>query len=182
MAFNANMNGSGELQASFNASTQSGATFEEPHEMNVSIDTSKDMDAAFNQSRGMNVTFTPPQSIGASFGGATQIIHEGSAIVSNTVEGWNSQRNLVSKKDMVYVYTDYRQETDGEGKTRNIPGVKIGDGKAYLIDLPFTDAMLVQHMSDMSMHVSAEDRAFWNSKVRAYTAGEDNGNLVFTQF
>lgn len=73
-------------------------------------------------------------------------------IFSDTTANWNAQRDLIGKKDCIYVYTDYEinRET-GE----QIPSMKIGTGNAYLIDLPFvysgkvTDAMI----------------EFWNNKV-----------------
>lgn len=136
--------------------------------------------ASMKDPAGLTASFGREIPLRATFGGA-QIIHQDS-IASNTTEGWNSQRDLISKKNVLYVYTDYQQTEDEEGNVKNIPGVKIGDGKAYLIDLPFTDALMVQHMSDMSIHVTAEEKAFWNSKVRAYTAGADGENLVLTMF
>lgn len=48
-----------------------------------------------------------------------------------TVSEWNAQTDLISEKNVIYVYSDY-QVVDGE----NIPAIKLGDGLAYLIDLP----------------------------------------------
>lgn len=50
-----------------------------------------------------------------------------------TTEHWNSQRDLVTEKGMLYVYSDYSKTSDG----KNIAGIKIGDGTSYLIDMPF---------------------------------------------
>lgn len=84
-------------------------------------------------------------------------------IFSNTTEYWNSQKNLIGKKDCLYVYTDYAQEDN-----KNIPAFKVGDGNAYLIDTPFT------YMGN----VTPEQIDFWNNKVTAYEAGE---NLILTK-
>lgn len=181
MAFNASMDSSGTMQTSFNAGADAHAAFDEQNQLTSSFGEQNRLTSSFGDQAPLRASFESSQKMGASFGGETQIIHEGSSVVSNTVAGWNRQKDLVSKKDLIYIYTDYRQETV-DGETKYIPGVKVGDGKAYLIDLPFTDALLVTHMNDMSMHVTAEERAFWNSKVRAYTAAEDDGNLILTQF
>lgn len=101
-------------------------------------------------------------------------------ILSNTTEGWNNQTLLISEARTIYVYTDYQTETDAEGNVKNVPGIKIGDGKAYLIDLPFTDALMVQHMSDLDIHVTPEEKAFWNNKVRTYYSSIEEDTLIFT--
>lgn len=88
------------------------------------------------------------------------------SIVSNTTEGWNAQPTLISKKDCLYVYTDYAQE-DG----KDIPAFKVGDGLAYLIDIPFS------YMGN----VTAEQIAFWNNKVTAYMSDVIAENLILSK-
>ena len=82
----------------------------------------------------------------------------------NTVAGWNAQADLKSKPKTTYVYTDYAD--DGNGG--HIAAFKIGDGNAYLIDLPFY------------MPTSSEDKAFWNNKVSMYVDPHDPEHLIFT--
>ena len=61
------------------------------------------------------------------------------AVLSRTVIGWNSEPHLMSVKNVLYIYTDYRQIEDPDThEIINIPAVKIGDGENYLINLPFT--------------------------------------------
>lgn len=86
-------------------------------------------------------------------------------ILYNTVEGWNSQTTLVSAPQTMYVYTDY--EIDGDGN--HIAGYKIGDGNAYLIDLPFYST------------VTLEQKASWDNKVRCFINPLDPENLIFTE-
>lgn len=88
-------------------------------------------------------------------------------IFSNTTDGWNSNITLISKKDCLYVYTDYKKE-DG----KDIPAFKVGDGKAYLIDLPFS------YMGN----VTAEQIEFWNNKVTAYVDDNDEENLILSKY
>lgn len=91
-----------------------------------------------------------------------------------TTEHWNSQRNLVTEKGMVYVYSDYSKTSDG----KSIAGIKIGDGTSYLIDMPFASvdpAPFEQHISNKSIHVSAQDRQKWDQTYEFY---ENNQNLI----
>jgi hypothetical protein len=108
--------------------------------------------------------------------GEVQIIHQDS-VASNTTDGWNSQRDLISKKNVLYVYTDYRQTEDEEGNVKNIPGIKIGDGKAYLIDLPFVNDIYLSHINDSTIHVTQSEKNSWNNKVMCYISGK---RLIFT--
>ena len=74
-------------------------------------------------------------------------------IISNTTEYWSTHPTL-TKKDVMYVYTDY--DVDEEG--RDVPGIKIGSGNAYLADLAFV-------MRDY--RITNDDIAYWNNKVSA---------------
>lgn len=98
------------------------------------------------------------------------------AVLSDTVSGWNGQPSLESEKDVLYIYTDYG--TDSQGN--DVPGIKIGDGKAYLIDLPFIDALAVEHRNNSDIHVTAQQKEFWNNKVRCYYSELYNERVVFT--
>jgi hypothetical protein len=91
-----------------------------------------------------------------------------------TAAYWNARPSLVSESQTLYVYTDH--STDSHGNS--IAGIKVGDGSAYLIDLPFTDALETEHRANTDIHVTSEERAFWNNKVRAYYAASEQ--LVLT--
>lgn len=100
-------------------------------------------------------------------------------VISDTTSNWNSQRTLVSKKNIIYVYTDHLSKTV-DGKTVYIPGVKIGDGKAYLIDLPFTDTITMDHINNSGIHVTQNEKNFWNNKIRCYMDSVSGTRLIFT--
>ena len=102
------------------------------------------------------------------------------AIYYGTTEEWNSHIEIISEHGALYIYTDYKVES-----YISFPAIKIGDGKTYLVDLPFitTDTtgvehMLESHIADSLIHVSTEDRAFWNSKHKAIIGDEEA--LIFT--
>lgn len=54
----------------------------------------------------------------------------------NTSSGWDAQITLISELHTIYVYTDYYSTTDSQGQVQTSPGIKIGDGLSYLIDIP----------------------------------------------
>ena len=90
---------------------------------------------------------------------------------------WNSQAQLVSQIGYIYIYSDYKQ--DGEGN--NIPGIKVGDGNAYLIDLPFSTKLIDEHIADAVIHITSAERDFWNNKVTCYIDDNNITRLVFSK-
>ena len=86
----------------------------------------------------------------------------------DTTQNWNSARGFIPLEGEIIIYLDGRTiERDGE--TVNLPTIKIGDGLAYVQDLPFVDDdtrdTLLMHINDALSHVSVRDRQFWNHKV-----------------
>ena len=94
----------------------------------------------------------------------------------DTTENWSQQITLVSKQNAIYVYTDHIIK-DGV----MIPGFKVGDGNAYVVDLPFSDAPYMQHIMDTVIHITQEEREFWNDKVTAYIDPEIEDRLIITK-
>lgn len=100
----------------------------------------------------------------------------GDAIVTiHTTADWDAQRQYVPKRGEICIYSD-RNVVDGVP----YPGIKIGDGNAYVIDLPFfgDDKMedvvekLDTHIADDEAHVSTDDRVRWDSKLNYIQVGE----------
>lgn len=87
-------------------------------------------------------------------------------VISGTTEEWNSKPQLVSVKDIVYVYTDHNI-IDGQ----RVPGIKVGDGVTFLIDLPFVTG---------GCEVTEEQINFWNEKVSVFIDPNDPETIVFT--
>lgn len=101
-------------------------------------------------------------------------------VTRDTTENWNNYISFIPMKGEIIVYTDRSTITDGNGETVNVPGIKIGDGNAYLIDLPFIDEStkedilreLRDHTNNDTIHVSNVDRSFWNDKLNYNILGE----------
>lgn len=102
-------------------------------------------------------------------------------VLYGTTAEWNEKLHLISTKGTFYVYTDHKiipPEEEGDVPTY-VPAIKVGDGKAYLIDLPFIsgdyetlERNLTEHVSDTSIHVTSEEKTFWNNKSRILVEGQ----------
>lgn len=99
----------------------------------------------------------------------------------DTTANWNAARGMVPLAGEVIIYTDYKtiqKEIDGEMRNVIIPGIKIGDGQTYVQDLPFIDEglrdRLLDHIDNQDIHVSLQDKLFWNNKLNV----DDNMELV----
>lgn len=106
-------------------------------------------------------------------------IIDGVKILYGTQAEWDSQPRLVSEEHTIYVYTDH-DVVNG----RNIPSIKIGDGTSYLIDMMYvTDnaSLLFNHINDSNIHVTLQEKLFWNNKERCYLDPNNSDMLVFTR-
>ena len=99
-------------------------------------------------------------------------------IEMKTTAEWNEERSMIGQLNTFYIYTDRDQKEDENGNIINIPGIKVGDGRAYLIDLPFVDDLLLTHINNLDIHVTLADKAFWSNKLNVEII--DN-SLVFNR-
>lgn len=101
-----------------------------------------------------------------------------------TKEEWNSNISLTAENGVIYIYTNYKTITQNN-ETKDIPGIKIGDGKSYLIDLPFIttyiQSTLIEHINNSNIHISQIDRDFWNNKITCSLDTDDEENLILTK-
>ena len=102
------------------------------------------------------------------------------AIYYDTTQHWAEQITLVSESGALYIYSDYGN-VDGV----NVPAIKVGDGQAYVVDLPFvsddTRDTLIAHVGDSGIHVTAQKKTFWDNKVTAIINSNDPENLILTK-
>lgn len=101
----------------------------------------------------------------------------------DTTENWNRAAGFVPLAGEVIVYNDYKIKTyeveeygERVQKTVNIPNIKIGDGNAYVQDLPFIDAdlrdTLMAHIENQELHTTLQEKLFWNNKINVDDAYE----------
>lgn len=106
---------------------------------------------------------------------------DGINISHKTTAEWNSDTSYIPALGEIVVYSDQDSYIDATtGETINVPNIKIGDGRAYCVDLPFIHQaevnrifqQLNNHINNTSVHVSAADRAFWDNKLNYNIDGE----------
>ncbi len=129
------------------------------------------------------------------------LILDRTAIHYDTKETWNSKKNYIGEKGHIYVYSNYSSKTLDDGTVVKVPALKIGDGEAYLIDLPYIKTedetkeiietieeeittlqeAVETHVTDTDAHLSEEDRYNLEHPQLQYEVTEsDPENLVFT--
>ena len=106
----------------------------------------------------------------------------GKVVFYDTTENWNSKIDFIPKKGVLIVYSDYQHLDDCD-----VPNIKIGDGLAYLADLPFVSddlrELLTNHIINTTMHVTAAERDFWNNKITCDVKliSDDDYRIFFTK-
>ena len=99
----------------------------------------------------------------------------GKIIEANTTAYWNQKIDYIPTRGSIIIYLD-KNTRQINNETINVPAIKIGDGSAYLIDLPFmgdSDTQdFINHMADTIVHISEEERIFWNNKINVDDAEE----------
>ena len=108
----------------------------------------------------------------------------------DTTENWNNAVGFIPLAGEVIVYTDYETKTyqteeygETVTKTVQIPNIKIGTGNAYIQDLAFVDEktrdILMAHIEDHDIHVTLQEKVFWNNKINVDDAAEQvSGELA----
>ena len=93
----------------------------------------------------------------------------------DTTDNWAERIHYIPQKGEIIVYSD-RRVVDGV----NYPDIKIGDGLAYVVDLPFVKGneyevittTLSEHISNDEIHLLPEERTALNNKVSCRIEGE----------
>ena len=90
----------------------------------------------------------------------------------DTKENWDSDIGRIAERGVVYIYSNYQYIEDEDGNQIPVAGIRIGDGTSYLIDMPFvSDAatyLITAHIANTEVHVTPQEKRFWNNKVSAY--------------
>ena len=107
----------------------------------------------------------------------------GTKVYCNSTADWAAQTSLVSERGAIYIYTDKTYTTAGGDVVA--PGIKIGDGLAYVVDLPFQSDLIaeevLQEIAEVIGGVTDQEREFWNHKVSAYLISQDTENLTLSK-
>lgn len=117
----------------------------------------------------LSARLTPRGGVRGTVGAAIRTA--GCVMLTKTKAEWNADPTLMSATNTIYVYSDYREETDPiSGDTYYIPRAKIGDGTTYVIDLPFA-----------TMSITEDDITKWNNATSlSVRADDETETLIFT--
>ena len=96
-------------------------------------------------------------------------------MLAKTKEEWSRQTSLISQTNTFYIYTNRTVENG-----KSYPGIKVGDGTSYVVDLPFVDDLFYSDIDNLDIHVTLAEKEFWNNKVRTQDSELDEENLIFT--
>lgn len=164
------------LSADFNVVNDISIDFNaSPVSVKVQTDSETTVNAQFDSNVSADIQLNSTVPFEAQFG-TIYVVGGDSHVLYATTATWNSQPSLVSARGYIYIYSDYRQNEQGQ----YIPAMKVGDGNAYLIDMPFTDILLYEHLQDNVKHITQQERELWNNKVRCFMSEVQNDNLIFT--
>lgn len=90
----------------------------------------------------------------------------------DTTANWNNAQGFVPLAGEIIIYDDYTTitiEENGQSVTKYVPAMKIGDGNAYVQDLPFVSEdvrdSLAQHLNNGDIHVTSAEKTLWGNKV-----------------
>ncbi len=97
----------------------------------------------------------------------------------DTTANWNSARGFIPLEGELIVYNDYatiRKIVNGNEQDVVVPAIKIGDGRAYVQDLPFVNDELrdqiLNHINNPEIHVTMAEKLFWNRKLNVNDSSE----------
>lgn len=107
----------------------------------------------------------------------------------DTTVNWNNARGFIPLEGELIVYNDYttiRKIVNGNEQDVVVPAIKIGDGRAYVQDLPFVNDELrdqiLDHINNPEIHVTMAEKLFWNNKLNVNDDSEVvNEALIFNR-
>ena len=135
-------------------------------------------------SQNYNLLFNKPSINGVTLIGDKSSVELGvPSLKIDTAANWATRIDYVPPEGEIIVYSDQFLDSGGQVP---IPAIKIGDGMAYVVDLPFlsdeTRDILADHIHNTVIHITQEERDAWNEKVSCDTEELPSGDfkLIFT--
>lgn len=109
---------------------------------------------------------------------------------TDTTENWDNAKDFIPLKGEIIVYSDY-STTEQDGKQVFVPAIKVGDGLAYVVDLPFVSdpnssseiqQALYNHINNTVIHVNSDDRDHWDNNISVDISEEQEQLLLFNRW
>ena len=87
--------------------------------------------------------------------------------IIGTTAYFNSEdvKTTVPPKGQLVIFSDLRKRTTSDGSEIISAGIKVGDGIKTIEQLPFIDWFYWDHINDKNIHVTAEQKTFWDNKI-----------------
>ena len=82
-----------------------------------------------------------------------------------TTADFEYMKTTVPSIGQLFILTDLRSIKKSDGTTITSAGIKVGDGIKTIEQLPFIDWFYWDHLNDANIHVTAEEKTFWNNKI-----------------
>ena len=108
-------------------------------------------------------------------------------ILAEDTKYWNSHRSFIPECGQIIIYIDKGTIVNQDGTETMVPGIKVGDGMAYLIDLPWvgedTTAAIFEsledHIRNTEIHITSNERAEWNQKINVRLDAQNQEIIEF---
>lgn len=74
-------------------------------------------------------------------------------------------KSIKPELGQLVIFTNLRERTKSDGTTITSAGIIVGDGIKTIEQLPFIDWFYWDHINDKNIHVTAEQKTFWDNKI-----------------
>jgi len=92
----------------------------------------------------------------------------GNRVFTDTATNWRAKPTFIPNLGDIIIFLD-KETFVKDNKTVTVPGIKVGDGDAYNLDLPFVGdeilEQLMDHIFNDSIHTTSAEKSFWNNKI-----------------
>lgn len=85
--------------------------------------------------------------------------------IIGTTAYFEGVKTTVPPRGQLVIFSDLRSIKKSDGTTITSAGIKVGDGIKTIEQLPFIDWFYWDHINDANIHVTAEEKTFWNNKI-----------------
>ena len=74
-------------------------------------------------------------------------------------------KSIKPELGQLVIFTNLRERTKSDGTTITSAGIIVGDGIKTIEQLPFIDWFYWDHINDKKIHVTEEQKTFWDNKI-----------------
>ena len=85
--------------------------------------------------------------------------------IIGTTAYFEGVKTTVPPRGQLVIFSDLRSITKSDGTTITSAGIKVGDGIKTIEQLPFIDWFYWNHINDPYIHITEDERTFWNNKI-----------------